>query len=121
MVIQHYTQDKTSFNDIPISFPVSEYAHRELLTEFLARLPGKRLTPFQAIHLLHALAKGIDCIHQKGEYHGNLHLDNITVERHRLTFEFILLDMFHLGKPSSSSIGNDAVDLTRLFYEAWGG
>ncbi|MET0107127.1 MAG: protein kinase [Sedimenticola sp.] len=121
IVIHYHTQEKTTFNDIPISFLVSEYVHGELLSEFLQRQPGKRLTPFQAVHLLHALAKGIGCIHQKGEYHGDLHPDNIIVERYGLTFELKLLDMFHWGKPSASNIRNDVVDLIRIFYDALGG
>jgi serine/threonine protein kinase len=121
MVIQYHTQEKTTFNNIPVSFLVSEFVHGELLSEFLARLPGKRLTPFQAIHLLHALTKGIACIHQQGEYHGDLHPENIIVERYGLTFELKLLDMFHWGKPSASNIRNDVVDLIRIFYDALGG
>ena len=58
---------------MPISFLVSEYVEGELLTEHLKRQTGKRLHPFQAVHLLYALAKGIECIHSVGEYHGDLH------------------------------------------------
>lgn len=121
MVIQYHTQERTTFSGIPISFLVSEYVHGELLSEFLARQPGKRLTAFQAVHLLYALAKGIGCIHQKCEYHGDLHPENIIVERYGLTFELKLLDMFHWGKPSASNIRNDVVDLVRIFYDALGG
>jgi serine/threonine protein kinase len=121
IVIHYHTQEKTTFNAIPISFLVSEYVQGELLSEFLQRQPGNRLTPFQAVHLLHALATGIGCIHQKGEYHGDLHPDNIIVERYGLTFELKLLDMFHWGKPSASNIRNDVVDLIRIFYDTLGG
>ncbi len=121
IVIQYHTQERTSFNGIPVSFLVSEYVHGELLSEFIARQSGKRLTPFQAVHLLHALAKGIGCIHQKGEYHGDLHPENIIVERYGLTFELKLLDMFHWGQPSASNIRNDVIDLVRIFYDALGG
>lgn len=121
IVIQYHTQERATFYDLPISLLVSEYVHGELLSEFLQRQPGKRLTPFQAVHLLHALAKGIGCIHQKGEYHGDLHPDNIIVERYGLAFELKLLDMFHWGKSSASNIRNDVVDLVRIFYDALGG
>ena len=121
IVIHYHTQERTTFNDMPVSFLVSEYVQGELLSEFLQRQPGNRLTPFQAVHLLHALAKGIGCIHQKGEYHGDLHPDNIIVERYGLTFELKLLDMFHWGKPSASNIRNDVVDLIRIFYDTLGG
>ncbi len=121
IVIQYHTQERTTFNDIPISFLVSEYVHGELLADFIKRQPGKHLTPFQALHLLHALAKGISSIHQKGEYHGDLHPENVIVERYGLTFELKLLDMFHWGQPSASNIRNDVVDLIRIFYDSLGG
>ncbi len=121
IVIQYHTQERTDYNGLPISFLVSEYVHGELLSEFISRQPGKRLTPFQAAHLLHALAKGIGCIHQKGEYHGDLHQENIIVERYGLTFELKLLDMFHWGQPSASNIRDDVVNLIRIFYDALGG
>jgi serine/threonine protein kinase len=121
MVIQYHTQERTTFNGIPISFLVSEYVHGELLSEFLARQPQKRLSPFQAVHLLHTLAEGIGCIHQLGEYHGDLHLENIIVERYGLRFDLKLLDMFHWGKPSASNMRNDVINLIRIFYDALGG
>ena len=42
-----------------ISLLVSEFVEGELLGAYLARHPGKRLQPFQAIHLLYALSKGV--------------------------------------------------------------
>jgi tRNA A-37 threonylcarbamoyl transferase component Bud32 len=121
MVIHYHTQERMEYNGIPVSLLVSEYVHGELLSDFINRQQGKRLNPFQAVHLLYALAKGIGCIHQKGEYHGDLHPENIIVQRCGLTFELKLLDMFHWGKPSASNIKNDVIDLIRIFYDALGG
>ncbi len=121
IVIQYHTQEKVSLNGEMSSFLVSEYVQGELLSDFLKRQPGKRLTPFQAIHLLHALAKGIGCIHLNGEYHGDLHLENIILKKYGLTFELKLLDLYHWGKPSASNMRADVVDLVRIFYDALGG
>jgi tRNA A-37 threonylcarbamoyl transferase component Bud32 len=87
----------------------------------LERQPGKRLSAFQAIHLLHALASGIESIHELGEYHGDLHTDNIMIQRYGLGFELKLLDMFHWGAPSARHIHDDVIDLVRLFYDSLGG
>lgn len=121
IVIQYYTQDTAIYRGIPITFLISEYVEGELLSAFLARQPGRRLNPFQAVHLLHALASGIECIHQMGEYHGDLHTDNIMIQSHGLGFELKLLDMFHWGAPSAKHIHDDVIDLIRLFYDALGG
>lgn len=121
IVIQYSTQDTIVFRRTPVSFLVSEFVEGELLSEYLDRQPGKRLQPFQALHLLYALARGIECIHTVGDYHGDLHTDNIIVQRVGLKFELKLLDMFHWGAPSAENIRDDVINLIRIFYDALGG
>lgn len=121
IVIQYHARDKVAFNDVQVSFLVSEYAQGQILEEFLQEQPGQRLHPFAAMHLLYALSKGIQCIHSLGEYHGDLHTDNIIVQRFGLGFELKLLDMFHWGKPSAENIREDVINLVRIFYDATGG
>jgi tRNA A-37 threonylcarbamoyl transferase component Bud32 len=121
IVIQYHTQEKIVLDRETITFMVSEYVQGELLADFLKRQPGRRLSPFQAIHLLHALAKGIECIHLNGEYHGDLHLENIILKKYGLNFELKLLDLYHWGKPDAQNIRADVVDLVRIFYDVLGG
>ena len=121
IVIQYSTQDTMSFRRTPISFLVSEYVEGELLTDYIKRLPGKRLHPFQALHLLHALAKGIECIHSVGDYHGDLHSDNIIVQKVGLSYNLKLIDMFHWQDTARENIKSDVMDLIRIFYDSLGG
>lgn len=121
VVIQYHSTELTLFHGFPIRFLVSEYVEGELLSQFLARRPGKRVRPFQAVHLLHALAEGMESVHALGEYHGDLHLDNVIVERIGLGFELKLVDFFHWDAPKAENIREDVVDLVRLFYDALGG
>ena len=121
IVIQYHTRDTFVFNGLPVSFLVSEFVEGELLSDFLKRQSGRRLNPFQAVHLLHALAVGIELIHNVGEYHGDLHTDNVIVLRHGLGFELKLLDMFSWGSPNAENIQHDVFDLIRIFYDALGG
>ena len=121
IVIQYSTQESIVFRKTPISFLVSEYVEGELLTEYLKRQPGKRLHPFQALHLLYALAKGIDCIHSVGEYHGDLHTDNIIVQNVGLKYNLKLIDMFQWQDTKGANIKSDVMDLIRIFYDALGG
>jgi tRNA A-37 threonylcarbamoyl transferase component Bud32 len=121
IVIQYHTRETIIHAGIPVSALISEFVAGELLSDFLARQPGKRIGPFQAIHLLHALASGIECIHAIGDYHGDLHTENVIVQRFGLGFELKLLDMFHWRAPRSENIHDDVVDLVRIFFEALGG
>lgn len=121
IVIQYHTQETINFRGHPITFLVSDFVEGELLSDFLARQPGRRLTAFQALHLLHALAAGIECIHQLRDYHGDLHADNIIVQRYGIGFDLKLVDLFHWGTPKNENIHDDVVDLIRIFYDALGG
>ena len=121
IVIQYHTRDTFVFNGLPVSFLVSEFVEGELLSDFLKRQSGRRLNSFQAVHLLHALAAGIELIHNVGEYHGDLHTDNVIVLRYGLGFELKLLDMFSWGSPNAENIQHDVFDLIRIFYDALGG
>ena len=121
IVIQYSTQDSFVCRKIPISFLVSEFVEGELLSAYLKGQPGNRLQPFQALHLLYALARGIECIHSVGDYHGDLHAENIIVQHVGLGYELKLLDMFHWGASNAKNISEDVIDLIRIFYDAIGG
>lgn len=121
IVIQYHTQDTLRYKGQRVSILISEFVEGQLLSEFMRGMPGRKLTAFQAIHLLHALASGIECIHAMKEYHGDLHADNVIVQRYGLGFSLKLIDMFHWGAPSRENIYNDVCDLIRIFYDVLGG
>ncbi len=121
ILIQYHTQETITYQDVPVRFLVSEYVEGELLSHFVARQPGRRIPVFQALHLLHALAVGIESIHNLREYHGDLHDENVIIRRYGLSFDLKLVDMFHWGPASPENIQEDVCNLVRLFYDAIGG
>lgn len=121
IVIQYHTQETIQYRGVAVSFLVSDFVEGDLLSEFLSKQPGKRLSAFQGLHLLHTLASGIECIHQMREYHGDLHADNVIVQRYGVGFDLKLLDLFHWGAPRKENIHDDVIDLIRIFYDAIGG
>lgn len=121
ILIQYHTEETILYRGVPITVLVSEFVEGELLTSFLKKQRGGRLSPFQAMHLLHALAVGMEAIHHVNEYHGDLHADNIIVSRFGLGFELKLLDMFHWSFPKRENIQDDLCNMIRIFYDALGG
>jgi tRNA A-37 threonylcarbamoyl transferase component Bud32 len=121
VIIQYYTQEQMICQKQQVSFLVSEFVEGTLLSDFLQKQPGGRLQAFPAIHLLHALATGLECIHAMGEYHGDLHTDNIIVLRFGLTFQLKMLDLYHWGAPSRANIFDDVCAMVRILYDALGG
>lgn len=100
---------------------VSEYVEGEILSKFLQCQRGKRLSAFQAVHLLHALASGIESIHAMGEYHGDLHTENVIIQRFGLSFDLKLVDLLHHGRARYENIKWDVICLIHIFYDALGG
>lgn len=121
ITIQYSSQETMTFRGSTVTMLISEYVEGELLSQFIARQPGKKLSPFEALHLLHSLAVGMECIHSMGEYHGDLHTENVIVQRYGLRYELKLIDMFNFGKPNRENIYQDTIDLIHIFYESLGG
>jgi tRNA A-37 threonylcarbamoyl transferase component Bud32 len=121
ILIQYHTQEKIKYEGIPITVLVSEYVEGKMLSAFLKEQPRKRLTPFEGLHLLHVLAAGVENIHRAREYHGDIHDDNVMLNRHGLGFEVKLVDFYNWGAPNAENIREDVYDLIRLFYDALGG
>ncbi|MBD3367967.1 MAG: protein kinase [Candidatus Eisenbacteria bacterium] len=121
IVIQYHTQETLVRDGYSLTFLVSEFVEGELLSEFLKRQPGRRLQAFEALHLLHCLATGIECIHRMRDYHGDLHVDNIIINRRGLGFDVKLVDVYQWDPPKHENIQEDVFDLIRVFYDALGG
>ena len=100
---------------------ISELVEGIKLSEFLNEQPHRRLTTFEALHVLYILAKGISPIHARGEYHGDIHDDNIMIRRQGISFEVKLLDFFDLGRPTRSRIHKDVLNLIQVFQTIVGG
>lgn len=122
IVIRYYTQETITFRGKPIKFLVSDYIEGQQLGEFLLSQPGKKLPPFQAVHLLYALVKGIEQIHQAYQYHGDLHTDNIIVQKSGLGFDLKIIDFFRWHYyPLKANKQDDLIDMVKVFYETLGG
>jgi serine/threonine protein kinase len=121
IVIQYFTQERCEVEGIPVHFLVSELVEGVVLRDFVRNQRGRRLNVLAALHLLHALAVGFESIHQCGEYHGDLHWENVIVRRHGLGFDLKLIDLYSHGKTTRFNIQCDVVDMIRIFYDALGG
>ena len=121
LLIQYHTRERLDWRGESVTMLVSDLVEGRLLSRFLRQQPGRRLAVFEALHLLHTLAAGVEIIHDAREYHGDLHDDNVMVRRVGLGFEVKLVDMYDWGAPSARNIAEDVVDLVRIFYDCLGG
>jgi tRNA A-37 threonylcarbamoyl transferase component Bud32 len=121
IVIQYVHSEQIDFRGVPVTFLISEYVEGELLDRFVARQPGRRLRPFEAMHLLYSLALGLEQIHRAREYHGDIHDSNVMVRRRGIFFDVKLVDFYHWGAATKAHMREDVTDLVKLFYESVGG
>ncbi len=121
IVIQYHTEETMTIRATPVTVLISDYVEGEPLIDFLKYQPGGRLSPFQALHLIHALTVGVECIHQHREYHGDLHASNIMVRRFGLGFDLKLMDLYRQAPPKAWNIQDDICDIVRVLYDAVGG
>src|SRR5947209_15594935 len=121
ILMQYHHQEATYVKKKKVIVVISELVEGQKLSEFLKDQPGQRLSTFEALHVLYTLAKGISPIHARGEYHGDIHDDNIMVRRQGIAFEVKLLDFFDLGRPTKSKIYKDVLNLVQVFHTIVGG
>lgn len=122
IVMRYHHQDSAVMCDEEqLDFLVSDFIDGQVLSQFLAKQKGKRLLPFEAMHLFHALVKGVEHVHAIKEYHGDIHSDNIIIKRKGLGYEVRLIDLIHLGRTTRDQIQQDVYDLIDVFYEMLGG
>lgn len=122
IVIQYYTHEFIYIDDQRVTCLISEFVNGELLSDLIERQPNKKIGIFRGLHLLHALAQGLDSMHKFRSYHGDLHAENIIVKRVGLGFELKLLDMYHWGgNDRKFNMEQDICDMIKIFYDCIGG
>ena len=120
-VIQYHHSETYRFRGREVTCLVSELVEGTLLSDLVSRSPRRRLGVFEALHLTHTLARGLEEIHERRAYHGDLHDGNVMVLRRGIFFSVKVLDFFHRGRFSRANVEDDVVDLTRLLYDSVGG
>jgi RIO-like serine/threonine protein kinase len=121
ILMQYHHQEIAYFRRKKVIVVISELVEGQKLSEFLASQPGKRLSTFEALHVLYVLAKGIAPIHARGEYHGDIHDHNVMIRRQGIGFDVKLLDFFDLGKPTKGKVHKDVLNLIEVFHATVGG
>jgi len=121
ILLQYHHQEIAYVRRRKVIVVISELVEGEKLSAFLQQQNRHRLSAFEALHVLYVLARGIAPIHARGEYHGDIHDENIMIRRHGIGFDVKLLDFFDLGKPSRSKIEKDVLNLIEVFLALVGG
>ncbi len=121
IVIKYHHLDTLVFKKKTVDFLIADFIDGEMLSEYLARQNEQRLLVFEALHLFYAITKGVEQIHLQGEYHGDIHLNNILMKKHGLSFEVNFIDVLHFGRSTKARLQQDMIDLIAVLYDLLGG
>lgn len=121
ILIQYHHQEKVKFKTYEIACLISDFVEGDLLSDILRRAKGNRLQVYEAVHLLYALVVGVEKIHAVGEYHGDLHTENVFVQKYGVGFNVKLIDLFHHKDTKVQNMQFDILNLIRIFYDSLGG
>jgi len=121
IVLQYHHSHVITVRGQRIPAMISELCEGEQLEKWIARHPRKRLQPFKALHVLHNLVRGLESVHALGEYHCDVHSQNILIYPVGMRFELKLIDFYDWGRPARWKQQYDIVECVRVFLECLGG
>lgn len=121
IVLQYHHTETVRVGKHKVPALISDLCPGEQLEQFVARHRRKRLGPYRALHVLYNLVCGLDAIHAVGEYHGDVHTENIIIQPRGVKFDLKLIDFYDWGKPARHKRFQDVYDAISVFYDILGG
>lgn len=120
-LIKYISVDHFQIAGQKITYLLSEFVEGQTLDTYLKTFSRRPLPYYQALHLFYAIVKAAEEIHIHKEAHGDIHGDNIIVQKQGLNYELKLIDVFLPNAKNPTSIQHDVIDLCHLLYQIIGG
>lgn len=122
LLISYHTDGVFVYKNKEFNFLVSEFIDGIMLSQFIENQPLKKIEAYQAFTILYNLVCGIEEIHKLNEYHGDIHTDNIIIEKFGTSTQLKLIDIYNWNKDSKSqNKKDDLYNVIYTFYESLGG
>jgi serine/threonine protein kinase len=121
IVLQYHHRQTVELDGKKYTCIISELCDGEPLEDWVRKQPGGRLPPYVALHVLYHLARGLEQVHGMGEYHSDVHSQNILIRPWGITFELKLVDFYNWGRPARYKRQQDLFNAVQVFYEILGG
>lgn len=121
IVLQYHHTEEVTVRGYKTVALISELCEGEPLQQWVDRCRGRRLPLYLALVLLRELAVGLEAIHAHGEYHSDVHTENVLVRAHGIRLELKLVDFYDWGRPTRAKMQEDVIQAVRVFYDVVGG
>lgn len=121
IVLQYLHSETVTVRGQKLTAMISELCEGVPLQVFIDHQPGKRLPPYMALHVLATLVDGLVEVHDAGEYHADVHTENILIQPRGVRFDLKLIDFYEWGRTTKSKQQQDTLDSVRVLYDMVGG
>ncbi|MDD0851812.1 protein kinase [Halobacteriovorax sp. GB3] len=117
-LIKYVSKESMIYNGQEVTYLLSEFVEGSTLCQYMDLYYKKGLPFYQALHILYAVVKAVEEIHLKKEVHGDVHEENIIIQKSGLKYEIKLIDVFHQRR---GAIQDDVIHMCQLLYYLVGG
>lgn len=121
IVLQYHHSEYVTVKGQKVIALISELCDGTQLQKWIEAHPKKRLSTYQALHVLYNLVRGLEAVHALGEYHADVHTENILIQPSGIRFTLKLIDFYDWGKPARYKQRQDVRDCTNVFLDCLGG
>jgi hypothetical protein len=121
IVLQYHHSEVVTVRHQKVIALISDLYEGEQLEKWVSRHRGRRVTPYVGLHVLYNLVRGLEAIHALGEYHADVHSQNILIQPRGVRFALKLIDFYDWGKPAPFKQKQDIYDAIAVFHEILGG
>lgn len=121
VVLQYFHLEEITVRGEKVHALISELCPGEPLQRWVERHRGQRVSPFVALTVLHGLARGLEDVHAAGEYHSDVHTENILIAPRGIAFDLKLIDFYAWGKPTRAKMQQDVLGAIGVLHDLLGG
>jgi len=121
IVLQYHHSEVVKVKRHEVIALISELCEGAQLERWIDRHRGDRLDAFRALSVFYHLVRGLEAVHALGEYHADVHSQNILIKPTGVRFEIKLVDFYDWGKPTRYKQRQDVMDCVRVLHELVGG
>jgi len=121
IVLQYHHSEVVRVKRHEVVALISELCEGEQLERWIDHHRGDRLDAFRAMSVFYHLVRGLEAVHALGEYHADVHSQNILIKPTGVRFEIKLVDFYDWGKPTRYKQRQDVMDCVRVLHELVGG
>lgn len=121
IVLQYHHSEIVTVRKTQVIAMISDLCEGQQLEGWVASHPEGKLPPYLALHVLYNLVRGLEAVHMMGEYHSDVHSQNILIRPKGVRFELKLVDFYDWGPPRKYKQKQDVKDTIRVFHECLGG